>query len=453
MSKSEPLDTVWPLVPLKEVTIDVPSESPADNGKPEFTYVDISAINNIRCEIDRPKRVVSAAAPSRARRPIQDDDVLFSNVRTYLRNVAQVGGLGAPTFASTGFTVLRPGPSIVSRYLYHVVRSDLFITRVTPQQTGTHYPATSDRVVRSQLIPLPDLDTQQRLARVLDRTEQLRQSAARHVACGREASERLRQAVLAAACSGQLTQNWRRENPGGERAEALIARIDQRRQDRLGNRYKPPTHPAGDRTLPNGWTWTTVAAVGDVATGATPLRARSDYYGGAVPWVTSSAVNAGLIMDARERITDLALTETSAKVFPAGTLLVAMYGEGQTRGRVAELGISAATNQAVAAILFDEVSESVQPFLKVFLLANYERIRQLSFGGVQPNLSLGVIKSMVVALPPADEREEIVRCVRACLNAATRLEQRLDDAEQRIDQTSQALLSSALRGGLIDSSL
>jgi hypothetical protein len=75
-------------------------------------------------------------------------------------------------------------------------------------------------------------------------------------------------------------------------------------------------------------------------------------------------------------LADLAIKETNAKVFPKGTLLVAMHGEGQTRGRIAELGIDAATNQAVAALLFDVASVVIRPYLHLFFLETYERIRR-----------------------------------------------------------------------------
>jgi type I restriction enzyme S subunit len=189
----------------------------------------------------------------------------------------------------------------------------------------------------------------------------------------------------------------------------------------------------------------------DVATGATPLRARSDYYHGSIPWVTSGAVNSGLITEPTEYLTELAIKQTNAKVFPVGTLVVAMYGEGQTRGRVAELAIDAATNQALAALLFDEASEALRPYLRIFLLENYERIRRLSFGGVQPNLSLGVIRDMELPLPPSDEQIEIVRRVDQLMATAQAIKDRIDGASQGLERSAQAVLAKAFHGDLIPS--
>ena len=90
----------------------------------------------------------------------------------------------------------------------------------------------------------------------------------------------------------------------------------------------------------------------DVQTGATPLRSRPEYYqNGKIPWVKTGEVKNGEIWSADEHITKRAIEETNAKVFPEGTLLVAMYGEGKTRGQVGRLRIRAATNQASAALV------------------------------------------------------------------------------------------------------
>jgi type I restriction enzyme, S subunit len=129
-----------------------------------------------------------------------------------------------------------------------------------------------------------------------------------------------------------------------------------------------------------------------------------------------------------------------------GTLLIAMYGEGQTRGRVAELGIEAATNQAVAALLFHDDEELLKPYLRLFLLENYERIRALSFGGVQPNLSLGVIRGTPVPLPPiAEQRAIVVARVDRLFALADSLRQRIEASSNLVERSSQAVLAKAFR--------
>ena len=343
--------------------------------------------------------------------------------------------------------VLRARSTITSnRYIKYYLDWFDFTNYV---QGSTRYKLTQG-AMNSIPVLLAPRPVQDELVAIFDSLATRRAKAATHFRTARKTIERYRQAVLAAACSGRLTIDWRDVHGGTASAQGLADRIDKQRRARLGRRYTtraPSTMP--EEELPTSWCWTTVGTLVDVATGATPLRKRQDYYGGSIPWVTSGAVNAGLISEPTEYITDLAIRETNAKVFPIGTLLVAMYGEGQTRGRVGELAIPAATNQAVAALLFDEVSTPLRPYFKLFFLENYERIRSLSFGGVQPNLSLGAIRDTPLPLPPQDEQEEIVRRVNQLLQLATALERRISQASQSLERSSQAVLVKTFRGELI----
>jgi type I restriction enzyme S subunit len=245
-----------------------------------------------------------------------------------------------------------------------------------------------------------------------------------------------------------LTADWRETHQAASTGEDFLKAMQKSRRARVGECLHPPASHEIDGELPESWAWTTIGGLVDVATGATPLRSTAAYYGGSVPWVTSAAVNAGVITESKETITDLALRETNAKVFPVGTLLLAMYGEGQTRGRVAELGIAAATNQAVAALLFNDTTSVVRPYLRLFLLSNYERIRALSFGGVQPNLSLGVVRDTAVPVPPVDEQAVICEKANAILRVVDGLQRRIDQAEGSALRTAEALAAKAFHGEL-----
>lgn len=318
------------------------------------------------------------------------------------------------------------------------------IHAVTSSTTVTHL---SSRDIGEIPIPLPTLETQKALVERLTEYQSKQKGALSHLTTARRAVRHVRRAVLAAACSGRLTADWRGSSSISDSARELVDAINSGRSARKRRATPPSTD--GEEVLPEGWAMIEVESLVDVGTGATPLRSRSDYYSGTVPWVTSGAVNQGLIRGADEFITDLALKETNAKVFPAGTLLVAMYGEGQTRGRVAELGIDAATNQAVAALQFDEHSAPIQPYLRLFFERNYEQIRLEAFGGVQPNLNLGLIRRTLVPLPPLQEQGEIIRRVNVLLARADALSGRLEKAELSVSRSFTAVLSKAFRGELV----
>ena len=144
-----------------------------------------------------------------------------------------------------------------------------------------------------------------------------------------------------------------------------------------------------------------------VATGSTPARDRADYYEGTHPWIKTGEIDTPLITSAEEHISDAAIAETNCKLFPVGTLLIAMYGQGKTRGKVGMLGIPAATNQACAAILPSQKIN--QYFLYTQLSLMYEHLRAMGRGGNQENLNLGMIKSLEVLVPPDHLVDEFLK--------------------------------------------
>ncbi|MBI1916486.1 MAG: hypothetical protein HYS12_17395 [Planctomycetes bacterium] len=137
MNDNPDLPEGWVMVRLSDVVERVPNVKPEDEPERRFAYVDISSIDNSTFEIVEAKEFKGADAPSRARRPIRAGDVLFSNVRTYLRNTALVPEGRDLHLCSTGLTVLRPTAAVDCKYLFRYVLTDDFVDRVTSQQTGT----------------------------------------------------------------------------------------------------------------------------------------------------------------------------------------------------------------------------------------------------------------------------------------------------------------------------
>ncbi|MEZ9449368.1 restriction endonuclease subunit S [Vibrio splendidus] len=148
----------------------------------------------------------------------------------------------------------------------------------------------------------------------------------------------------------------------------------------------------------SNWSKSSIGDIAKVTSGGTPSRANKEYWGGDIPWVTTSQIDFDDISNAEEFITDSGLKNSAAKLFPKGTILLALYGQGVTRGRVSVLKIDATTNQACAAILLNSTDNDTR-FVFYYLQSKYESIRNLSNGGGQKNLSGGLIKSLPIALP------------------------------------------------------
>ena len=161
-----------------------------------------------------------------------------------------------------------------------------------------------------------------------------------------------------------------------------------------------------------GWCVALLGKLFETTTGGTPERARPDYWGGEVPWVTTSIVDFNVIESTRESISSAGLSNSSAKVFPKRTVLMALYGQGKTRGKVAMLGVEAATNQACAAIL---PSDEVAPrFVFLNLSGRYEEIRANSNSGGQKNLSQALVRDLPFAYPKERaEQHRIAECLTA----------------------------------------
>lgn len=147
----------------------------------------------------------------------------------------------------------------------------------------------------------------------------------------------------------------------------------------------------------------------DTSSGGTPDRTKREYWNGHIPWVTTSLVDFNFITKAEEFISEAGLDNSSAKVFPKGAVLIAMYGQGITRGKVAMLGTPAATNQACAAILPNDEIDS--GFTFVSLCGRYEEMRRLSNSGGQENLSQALIRALPFRYPKdVEEQTRIVEC-------------------------------------------
>ena len=161
--------------------------------------------------------------------------------------------------------------------------------------------------------------------------------------------------------------------------------------------------------VPESWNVEPVGAHNSVSSGGTPSRGNPAYwFGGEIPWVKTAEVNYCAIAQTEEHITQRGLEESAAKLLPEGTLLMAMYGQGVTRGRVAILGIEAACNQACAAISAND-GAIIGKYLYHFLSWRYEAIRQLAHGGQQQNLNLDIVRALPVAAPAElSEQQEVV---------------------------------------------
>jgi type I restriction enzyme S subunit len=292
---------------------------------------------------------------------------------------------------SKDFPVFRIRSSVVdSRYLDHFFRSGLIQREIQSFSRGaTNRQRIKEDVLLGFTLPLPDLDEQRRSAGILDRADALRAK---------------RRQVLAHLDA--LPQSL---------FHAMFG----------GSKHKP--QPIG--------------SFASVRTGSTPSRDDPRNYDGSIPWVKTAEVH-GTITETSEHVSEIGKDNGRLTLFPAGSVVVAMYGQGKTRGQSAILGIPATTNQACAVV---PPNPRFDPsFLHAQMTVSYDRLRGMAEGGNQPNLNLARIKAFEVLLPPLPLQEEFARKVEA-INAqrATVLA-----AQQADDLLFASLQSRAFRGEL-----
>lgn len=191
--------------------------------------------------------------------------------------------------------------------------------------------------------------------------------------------------------------------------------------------------------IPEDWTLKAIGSIASVCAGGTPSRRVSEYWNGSIPWVTTTELNADTISETTQCISELGLKNSAAKLIDSGAILLALYGQGKTRGKVALLEIQATTNQACAAI---SVSSRVCPrFIFHNLASQYKAIRGLSNSGSQENLSGGIVKGILVALPPTKAEQEAIAEV---LSAADILIESLDQLLGKKRKLKQGVMQELL---------
>lgn len=195
--------------------------------------------------------------------------------------------------------------------------------------------------------------------------------------------------------------------------------------------------------IPEDWEVRKIRDIAEIKSGGTPDRNEPSYWGGDIPWITTTEVNFEPITNAREYISEQGLKYSSAKIFPAGTILMAMYGQGKTRGQSSVLQIQAATNQACAAILVNKSQD--QDFIAQLLRFLYGKIRSYSNIGNQENLNAEIIKAILLPLPPLAEQRRIAAILSTWDRAIAQTEALLAQLRLRNRGLAQQLLTGETR--------
>jgi len=195
--------------------------------------------------------------------------------------------------------------------------------------------------------------------------------------------------------------------------------------------------------VPTGWVATTLQAIAKWSSGGTPSRSKTSYYEGTIPWFKTGELGPRTLTTSEEHISEDAINASSAKIFPKGSVAVAMYGA--TIGKTSIFGINAATNQACAVAMPDAVTAE---FLYYFIVSQEKAFADSGQGGAQPNISQGIIKEWPLLLPPHAEQTRIVAKLEELLSDLDAGVAELKTAQKKLHHYRQSLLKAAVEGSL-----
>lgn len=253
----------------------------------------------------------------------------------------------------------------------------------------------------------------------------------------------LEQTILQLAMMGKLVP----QDPNDEPASELLVRINKEKKQMMKEgkiKQHPLVEPLGaTASLPSSWLNIVVQDFADIRLGGTPDRSEKKYWNGNIPWVSSGEVANKVILDTKEKITSEGFKNSSTNIIPAGSLLMAIIGQGKTRGQTAILGIDACTNQNVAAFVFNR--ELVDPqYVWFWAKSKYLSHRGDGHGGAQPALNGKKVRSFIFPLAPIKEQQRIVSEVNRLSKICDTLKSRLQSAQQTQIHLADALTDAAL---------
>ena len=327
------------------------------------------------------------------------NEILYSKLRTYLNKVLVAPSQGYCTSEIIPINCFSSNP----QYLCMVLRSNYYLDYTASLGYGVKMPRLGTNDALISCIPLPPLSEQNRIVDEVKKWEKLIDV----IELGSNelfvSATHIKSKILDLAISGKLVPQDSNDEPAIE----LLKRINPNFVPCDNSHYENLPFE-----VPNNWCWATLGSIGKWQSGATPSRMRKDYYGGEIPWLKTGDLNDGLINNIPEYITQKALDETSVKLNPAGSILIAMYGA--TIGKIGILTMPATTNQACCACVSHNGVE--QMYLFYFLLSHREEFIRQGGGGAQPNISKEKIIETMIPVPPLNEQHRIVQAIDTIFN-------------------------------------
>ncbi|MBF0548491.1 MAG: restriction endonuclease subunit S [Candidatus Riflebacteria bacterium] len=343
---------------------------------------------------------------------LQDGDLVFARTgATVGKSFLIKGNIPESIFASY-LIRLRFPKSVNDKYVWYYFLSPIYWLQIIDKQVGTGQPNVNGTKLGHLEIIIAPLPEQHR---IVAKIEELFSSLDKGIESLKTAQAQLktyRQAVLKWAFEGKFTNENIKE---GE--------------------------------LPECWKWVKLGDIAEVFIGSTPSRKNLNYWNGEINWISSGEVSFCNIYATREKITQQGLQNSSCKIHPPDTVIIAMIGEGKTRGQAAILKVDASHNQNTAAI---RLSKAFLPkLLYYYFVYTYEKNRGIGSGNNQKALNKERVKFFDIPLSPLSEQYAIVAEIEKRLSVCDKMEDSIAQSLKQAEALRQSILKKAFEGKLV----
>ena len=307
--------------------------------------------------------------------------------------------------------LLRPSSYTNINFIKIILMAPNTLTRLTEKQKGLGAKHINVSDVCKIILPLPPLAEQHRIVakieELLPDIDAYDKAQTKLQAIEQRFPDAMKKSLLQYAIEGKLVPQRKEEGTAKDLLTKIRAEKARLVKEKKIKKSKPLPAITDDEKpfdIPDSWEWVRLGELGEWCSGATPSRQHPEYFGGKIPWLKTGDLNDGYIKEVPEYITDDGFKNSSTKINPIGSVLIAMYGA--TIGKLGILKIPATTNQACCAC--ELVHEMYNKYLFYFLFANRKYFIKKGAGGAQPNISKAKITNTVMPLPPLAEQYRIV---------------------------------------------
>ena len=342
---------------------------------------------------------------------LQEDDVVIAMTRPIISTgikVCKIEKRDLPCLLNQRVGRFIIKDSLISKYLYNYCFTDYFINKVKELCSTTGQPNISANQIESILITIPSVKEQEKIASILSTVDEQIDNVDALIEKNKELKKGLMQTLLT---KGIGHTKFKKTEIG---------------------------------EIPEEWEVKRVGDITEIKTGGTPSTKCEEYWkDGRIPWMVSGDVNKGIINSVDGRITESGMNNSAAKLLPKDTVMIALNGQGKTKGTVAYLNIEVTCNQSLAGFLPKE-EKFYSKYLFYNLQNRYSEIRGLTGDGARNGLNLGILRDILIPLPSIEEQ-------RRTASILSQIDEKIEEYEnkkQKLEEIKKGLMQQLLTGKL-----